>query len=221
MNKRLLTFLFIFILIGENYIITYGYDSNNIEDELNYLTRDEIQDLQEYIYELQFDYGITTQIIITKDLGEQTSKEFADDYYNKYYSTGEEKRAVLIMIINMKHRRVSIITKGTATKLFEDNIDSMTKNVAKKLSNEQYYEAVLTFINDIRNESPLYYHRIIRKILSQIVSLRNIVFALFISIALTKNLVEVTTRLVIASSRTYEESCIFKLNHKTDKCKEA
>lgn len=205
--------------------------SNNIIDDLEYLTDSEILTLQSDIDNIITDYNLEAVVVITDDTEGKSSRNFADDFFDYGgYGVGGDYSG-LLMLINMAEREVWISTTGRAIDIFTDSrISTMVKNVANPLSNGDYYEACTTFLKDIKyyakmgvpagqhrvDEESLdnitYFQRALRLMKSFYVYLIAIVVALIATlIASSSSEGKVTT-----NSSTYEKPGSFELSVSRD-----
>lgn len=123
--------------------------TDNIRDELGYLSQDEILELQGFMDEAISQYDMDMVVVITDDVKGKSSASFADDYYdNNGYGVGFDASG-LLLLVNMEDREVWISTSGTAKKVFTDSrIDTMLDEIAGHLSKGDWYGACLSFVND-------------------------------------------------------------------------
>ena len=96
MFKRLRRTLFIMvllILIGQVGVLahTQSGDKINVYDYLNYLSDDEVIELQTAINSVSNDYNLDVVVVITDQTDGKSSMEFADDFYDSNgFGKGED-----------------------------------------------------------------------------------------------------------------------------------
>lgn len=153
MSKRisivLLVFIFVFLVAQ---VGVYAHSSENVIDNLGYLTETEVQYLQSSIDRIKENYSLDTVIVITDDTMGKSSRDFADDFFdNNGYGIGSSYSG-LLLLINMNKRDVYISTSGKAIDIFTDaRIDNILDDVAGSLSSGNYYEACSEFVSNVKN----------------------------------------------------------------------
>lgn len=124
-------------------------NTKHVIDEMDFLTQEEMDQLESDILGIQDAYMIDVVIVITDNLEGKSTVAYADDYfdYNGYGIDGEG----VLMLIDMENRKVWISTAGTQTiPLFQPNIDSILDYVTPPLSNQSYYESCSLFLENIQ-----------------------------------------------------------------------
>ena len=154
MLKKLRCRLFaviILILIGQAGALAHVQSGDNINDYLNYLTNDEVIELQTAINSVSTDYNLDVVLVITDQTDGKSSMKFADDFYdNNGFGKGDDYSG-LLMLINMAEREVWISTAGKGIDIFTDSrISNMIDNVTNSLSNGKFFDACKIFIKDVR-----------------------------------------------------------------------
>ncbi len=131
---------------------TEAAESANVKDFLDYLTAEEVSQLQDTADRLKTDYGLEPVIVITDNVEGKSSMVYADDYYDyNGYGVGADK-AGLLMLINMADRDVWISTTGKAIDIFTDNrINSMLDGIVDHLPEGDYSAACNSFMADVEN----------------------------------------------------------------------
>ncbi|HPD01205.1 MAG TPA: TPM domain-containing protein [Acetivibrio sp.] len=144
-----LIFMFVFLVAQ---VGAYAYSSENVIDNLGYLTETEVQYLQSSIDRIKENYRLDTVIVITDDTAGKSSRDFADDFFdNNGYGIGSDYSG-LLLLINMNKRDVYISTSGKAFDIFTDaRIDNILDDVARFLSNGNYYAACSEFISNVKS----------------------------------------------------------------------
>ena len=101
--------------------IALAYSSDNVNDELNYLSENEIIEIQSEIEHVVNTHGLDIAIVITDDTDGKSSRSFADDYYDSHgFGIGNDASG-LLLLINMDIREVWISTTGKAIDIFTDS----------------------------------------------------------------------------------------------------
>lgn len=133
-----------------NPAIALAGSSNNIKDDLDYLTADEIESIQWEIDQVGSAHDLDVVIVITDQTEGKSSRDFADDYFDyNGFGMGEDASG-LLLLINMEAREVLISTSGKAIDIFTDSrIDSILDAVAPNLTDENYYNASMEFISQV------------------------------------------------------------------------
>ncbi len=153
MYKKIAVFLLVFLL---GMLIwqpgARAGKTDNIHDELDYLSAGELEELQSLIQDTVENYNLDVAIVITDDTGGKSSRDFADDYYDDNgFGIGSDYSG-LLMLINMDEREMWISTTGRAIDIFTDNrISAMTGAITGLLSNGSYYEACKEFIRRVES----------------------------------------------------------------------
>lgn len=202
--------------------------TDNIKDELNYLSDTELQQIQSQIEEAVHAHNLDIAIVITDYTNGKSTMDFADDYYDTNgFGIGSDYSG-LLLLINMDIREVWISTSGKATYIFTDRrIDDVLDAVAPYLSEGDYYNACAEFINQVDRFAQMgvpegqyrmdvtnytYWQKAVRLMKSPVVYIIAAVIALVaVLIASSGNKGKVTV-----GSRTYEESGSFQLIGKRD-----
>ncbi len=222
-----------------NWSIVKAASTENIKDDLNFLTTEELDQIQSEIDRVVIEHDLDIVIVFTDDTEGKSSRDFADDYYDyNGYGVGSDASG-LLMLINMNERDLWISTTGEAISIFTDNrIENVLDMVAPYLSDENYYQASMTFISQVeqyafmgapipgtpgnQGESPYYpdisspsysyWEKALGIMGSPIVYLVGIILALIgVGIASSGNKGKVTV-----DNRTYEEGGSFQLIDKRD-----
>jgi len=226
----IIIFSFILIFLSSSQVL-YAYESNNVIDHLNFLTEEEVEELQDLIDEVKEDYRLELVIVITDDTQGKSSRDFADDYYDyNGYGVGSDKSG-LLMLINMDKREVWISTTGKAIDIFTDaKIDKMLDMIKPFLSDGDYYTASKTFIDYTRmysrNDSSSGYsssgstvikdNSYMHRVRSYLSSPMTLLIAFVIALVVTLVIRFSSKGSVTVDSRTYEETGAFRLNINQD-----
>lgn len=146
-QKRIIILIVLLIVLIP--ISGYASRTDNIVDELDYLSQTEITELQGLIDEAVMQYDMDIVIVITDDVKGKSSMDFADDFYDDNgYGIGFDSSG-LLFLVNMEDREVWISTAGTAIKVFTDaRIEQMLNRM--DLSSGNWYKVCLSFVNDAK-----------------------------------------------------------------------
>ena len=122
----------------------------NVIDQLDLLTLDQVNQLQQETERLRETYHLDAVIVITDELMSKSSRDFADDYYDfNDYGVGPEASG-LLMLVNMADREVWISTTGHAIDVFTDNrLDQIIDQVTGDLGAGNFYAAGTTFLANV------------------------------------------------------------------------
>ncbi len=147
----LFSLLFIFLILPFNWSIVKAASTENVKDDLNFLTGEELSQIQSEIDQTVFEHNLDIVIVITDDTEGKSSRDFADDYYDyNGFGVGTDASG-LLMLINMYERELWISTTGEAISIFTDGrIDNILDEVAPYLSEENYYQASMRFISQVK-----------------------------------------------------------------------
>lgn len=225
----LLVFILVSLLSGT---FVYASNPNNVIDNLGYLTDSEISELQARIDSIKRNHVLDTVIVITDNTEGKSSMDYADDYYD-YNDYGlDSKNSGLLMLINMDIGEVWISTTGKAIDIYTDSrIRSMVNHVTGSLSNREYYDACIIFLNDVtsyansgipkgqyRSEGdPPYSNATYLDKVSRLMRTWYIyIIALVISIIATAIVSYSSKGKVTINNQTYEESGSFALSENSD-----
>lgn len=146
-KTNLLLIGIVLLFVVNNFPISAS--TQHVIDEMDFLTQEEVAQLEEEIQRIRTDYNTDAVIVITDELNGKTTVAFADDYfdYNNYGIDGEG----VLMLIDMQNRQVWISTAGTRTiPLFQPNIDSILDYVTPPLSTQSYYDSCTLFLENMR-----------------------------------------------------------------------
>lgn len=148
--QRLMLSLMMIFFIGFTGFTASGLASNNVIDQLEVLTLDQVNQLQQEMDQIREAYDLDVVMVITDRLEGKSSRDFADDYYDfNGYGVGEDASG-LLMLINMDDREVWISTTGLAIDIFTDNrLDQLIEGVVGHLGEGDFYAAGITFLANV------------------------------------------------------------------------
>ena len=219
--------------------IALAYSSDNVNDELNYLSENEIIEIQSEIEHVVNTHGLDIAIVITDNTDGKSSRSFADDYYDSHgFGIGNDASG-LLLLINMDIREVWISTTGKAIDIFTDSrINSILDALIPDLSEGDYYNTCMEFIYQVekyaqsgvpqgqyrqdeneyspvmpqKHSSNTYWGRVVRLMATPIIY----VIALVIAVIGTLIASSGSKGKVTVSNRTYEEGGSFELTAQRD-----
>ncbi len=147
MKKKLLSFLLLLLLVCSFAFPAYADVLPRVVDDAGLLTESEESALEEKIADIAKEYNFDVVIVTTDSLGGKTAEAFADDYfdYNGYGYGGEYDG--ILFAVSMGEREWAISTCGYGLVAFTDySTDLMGENIVSHLSNGDYYDACLMFV---------------------------------------------------------------------------
>ena len=117
-----------------------------VVDQADILTDEEERLLEDQLDEISERQQMDVDVITVYSLGNKTSTEFADDYYDYYgYGMGEANSGIMLLI-GMEERDWAISTCGEGIPYFKDaGQDYMVDKFRPYLSDGDYYEAFTCF----------------------------------------------------------------------------
>ena len=145
-NKRLflliliLSFFLVPIVFAQTDDTSLSYHNEDtkyvakIEDNANLLTQNEKEMLLEDMQPLT-EYG--NIVFLSINVNSNTTKDYASEYYHKYYSTESGS----LFLIDMDNREIYIFSDGSNYNIINDSkAYSITDNTYQYASNEDYYQ---------------------------------------------------------------------------------
>lgn len=151
-KKMFLLSILSFLLILTGALPASAAESNNVKDAMNFLTPEQISDLQMTADRLKAEYGLEPVIVITDQMENKSSMAYADDYFDyNGYGVGADYSG-LLMLINMADRDVWISTTGKAIDIFTDaRISAMLDGIIPYLPDGNYAGACTAFLSDVES----------------------------------------------------------------------
>ena len=146
----LFTLLLLFLTGPLNGIIAQAASSENVIDQLAYLSTDDSNQIQLAIDDAVTTYNLDIVIVITDYTEGKSSRDFADDYYDyNGFGIGPDASG-LLMLINMDEHELWISTTGDAVAVYtDDRITNILDVVAPYLSDGNYYQASMAFVRQV------------------------------------------------------------------------
>jgi len=149
-RHRIIRFMVSFILLLTS-LTVFGVNQR-VYDNAGLFTQSEIQELETRAAELGESLKLDLVIVTTTDTKGETSRQFADDFYDKNgFGYGQNADGALFLI-NMQDREVYISTTGIAIKYLTDQrIESILDRVFDYLPDGQYGKAAMAFLTQVEN----------------------------------------------------------------------
>lgn len=151
-NTTALIFAFVFLfsalLLGQR--LAMAESTDNIKDYLDYLSADEIEEVQGLINEAVKNTNLDLVIVITDNTEGKSSMDYADDFFDyNGFGIGDDASG-LLMLINMDIREVWISTTGKAIDIFtDDRISNLIDPIYGYLTNDNYFGASKEFVKQV------------------------------------------------------------------------
>ncbi|MBR1385335.1 MAG: TPM domain-containing protein [Bacilli bacterium] len=130
--------------------------SEKIYDYADLLTSEEEEKLRNDILDVIEKYNIDIVFVTleTNPYGfdEEDTKEYASDFYDyNRFGVGEERSGVIV-VVDMGNRYQFFETSGSSILVFDDSIISLMRDsAAYYLTDEKYYEAFNSYLDDIKD----------------------------------------------------------------------
>ena len=122
------------------------YINDPVMDYADYLTEDQIDELNSRFADLRDQYGIDVAVNIDAEQWGDTAEEAADDTYDYYLYGNGEARDGIMLYISKEPRNYQFTTCGSGMDIFTDNgIEYLKSTVQPELASDDYYEACVTF----------------------------------------------------------------------------
>lgn len=126
-------------------------------DEYGLFSESEYYELASDAQQMSEVYGIGTYLLVVDDIGSQSAREYAKNYYSQHnLGLGTEKSGILLLVA-VDSRDYVFITYGRGVNEFSDNrIDEMDDDVKSYLSKNEWMNAAHVYYLDC-DESYAYY----------------------------------------------------------------
>ena len=150
--------LFIPFNVSAEVLVPSVDSSEKIYDYADLLTSEEEEKLHNEIVDFIEEQNVDVVFVTLKTnpygLLEEDTKEYASDFYDyNRFGVGTE-RSGIIVVIDMGNRYQFFETSGSSILVFDDQIiSSINDSAASYLSEEKYYEAFNSYLNDIKEYS--------------------------------------------------------------------
>lgn len=128
-------------------------ENQKVYDYAKLLNDDQITDLQSKCIDIATKKSIDTVILTASDIGDKTSKEYANSFYlENGFGYDKDTNTGIILLIDMQNRIARISYFGEAKQYFPtDRIDSMISEITSELKNANYYNGCLKFLEAVDN----------------------------------------------------------------------
>lgn len=227
MYKKVLFIITACLLLFALLSTAQAYTSDNVKDFLDYLTAEEVSDIQSRIDNIAANRGLDIAIVITDDTKGKTPMAYADDYYDyEGFGIGYDYSG-LLLLISINTRDVWISTSGKAVSIFTDSrADNILNTISPYLTDSKYYEGCIEFLNQVDYYAALgapggsgsgtgrgsYFRN------AFLIMKSPVVYLLAAVIALTATLIisSASRGRVTITNRTYEDSGSFELTSSRD-----
>lgn len=150
MNKKLISILLVIILCFALIPAVLADNSKSVVyDQEGLLDDDEVNIINTKLSELLNTYEIDVTIVTTSSFDGLTAQEYADNFYElNDIGQGNYKDGILLLISSAE-RQYAITTTGYCIYVFtDDNLEHMSDNFISYMSNGEWFDACLSFIND-------------------------------------------------------------------------
>lgn len=118
-----------------------------VMDEANLFSKDELASLQSQAEKYGNKRDISYYIITIEDAGSGGVEDYTDTFYHEEVKTGDKEVDAIMVVIDMKNRRVDIGGFGRMHEhLNDDRVDMVHDKIGADLSKGDYYDAMETFL---------------------------------------------------------------------------
>lgn len=134
--------------------LTFAADIPEVDNSVlmhdigGFLTDNQVETLESNLRYLVERYDISIVIATTNDVGNRTSRVYAEDFYEyNNFGIGDDNSG-LIFLVDMDTRNIYISTFGKAIRIFTDqNIDYVLDNAFEYIADGDIYGTCLAFAN--------------------------------------------------------------------------
>lgn len=160
--------------------------SEKIYDFADLYNSEEEVELYNKVMAYTDNYGIDLAIVTIDKNNKGTAKEYAQDFYD-YNAFGiDEEHSGILFLIDMDTREIYMTTTGTAiTKYTDSDIDIALDKVYAYMSNEEYYQGTVKYIDTISFTGESIYDDVIINRSQKEIFIGNIPVALLVSLIIT------------------------------------
>ncbi len=144
--RKILALTLIILLIP---ICVFARNTSFITDNASLLTEEEFNQLSQKLEEVNNENECDIIILTVTSLDGKTAQEYSDDYFDyNSFGFGDDNSGILLTI-DITSRKWAMTTTGAAINMFSDSkLKRISENFVKYLSNGEYYDAFLSFIED-------------------------------------------------------------------------
>lgn len=222
-HRLLIVSLAMLFLLLINSPVRAGEEKIHFHDAQGVMTEQEAEDLNDELAKFSQDKQVEFIAIFVDNGFSGTSSEyqrFSEDLFHDSrfdYGYDPEKSGV-VMLIDMNQRKIDVRAFGKAKPIFmkESNIDKVTDKVGKKLRDEEYIEAVRSFVNQSYRLYRKYNQSFIEKMFGTMFSFKGLIVALIGSLIAGAVALGGHNQSTKAGAKNYEISNSFLLHNKQD-----
>lgn len=147
-----LLIVFVMSMAFCGYTKEYNDYQSKVYDEAGLFTEYEISKLQEMCVSSAMQTKLDVVVATINDSKGKSPMVYADDFYDDMEFGYDQGASGLILLINMDNREIYISTAGIAIEYFnDDDIDNVLDDLYNYMTSEDYYNAAVTFINDVNS----------------------------------------------------------------------
>lgn len=147
-------FLIVFVMsiMFCGYTKEYDEYQSKVYDDAGLFTEYEIDELQEMCVSSANQTKLDVVVATINDSQGKSSMVYADDFYDDMGFGYDQGGSGLILLMDMDNREIYISTEGIAIQYFNDNdIDNVLDDLYDYMVSEDYYNAAVTFIDDVNS----------------------------------------------------------------------
>lgn len=149
---KLVSFLLLLVLGLTlcGYTKMYNADGKKVIDKSERLTSEQIKEIQELCVQCAEETKLDTVILLQDDIGEQSARDFTDDYYDEHdFGYDQGKSGVLLLI---SEHDLYMNTCGIAIGYFSNhNVESILCSLDDDWNSYDYYSLCKHFIKKVRD----------------------------------------------------------------------
>jgi len=204
---RIKLFFFVLAIILQNaFAVT---DKLRVQDEANLLTYDQKMEIDNKLREQSTRNDADLFFITRNGLNGVATRQYAEDYFFEAENGGPSGTGA-VFIIDMTGRDMGVFTFGKYIPLFEHRMDPTLDHLAPMLTNQQYYEACLYYIDAME---PITFFG---GMLKALVNYKTLLIALVLTAIAYFILSRKPSNGKAVSNKTYEVAGSFALSNKVD-----
>ena len=144
--------VFVMSMMFCGYTEVYNEYQSKVYDDAGLFTEYEIDELEEMCINSAMQTKLEVVVATINDSQGKSSMVYADDFYDDMGFGYDQGASGLILLMDMDNREIYISTAGIAIEYFNDNdIDNELDDLYDFMVSEDYYNAAVTFINDVNS----------------------------------------------------------------------
>ena len=148
--KKLLTLLFVVVLVLSLSVVTNAASGDKIIDNANLLSDTEIAILDEMASDLCDEYQIDVVILTVESTGGKKITPFADDYFDNNGLGAGPKDSGVILVLAMEDRDWALSTHGDAIPALTDyGQKQLMDDVLPFLGDDEYFDGFQTYLSEL------------------------------------------------------------------------